>query len=204
MDWPYLSRYQQENNSLPDREAGQKRIVFMGDSITEQWTPFFSAQFADYPLIGRGIGGQTTPQMLVRFTQDVLRLDATSVVILAGTNDIAGNTGPSSIKMILDNIRAMITLAKSQRLDVVLCSVLPASVYHWAPKIDPADSIVELNSALFSEARKQSIAFVDFYSAMVNDSGGLSKDLAEDGVHPTELGFRIMADCIRPTLETLL
>ena len=137
-DWPNLKRYEDENLSLGYPQENEKRVVFMGDSITEEWSRLYPNYFEERSYINRGIGGQTTPQMLIRFKQDVIHLKPTVVVILAGTNDIAGNTGPSNVKMITDNIFSMATIATAHGIQVVLSSVLPVYRYDWSPEIvDP-------------------------------------------------------------------
>src|SRR5437762_13522203 len=143
-DWAQLRRYQQENAALP--RAPADRVVFMGNSITDGWAKFFPAQFPGKPYLGRGIGGQTTPQMLVRFRQDVIALKPAVVVILAGTNDIAGNTGPSTLEMIEDNLASMAELGRANGIRVVLASVLPVFDYPWKPGLEPAPKIVALNA----------------------------------------------------------
>jgi len=145
-DWASLRRYRQANDSLPPPAAGERRVVFMGNSITDVWARFFPQMFPGKPYIGRGISGQTTPQMLVRFRQDVIALKPAVVVILAGTNDIAGNTGPSTLEMIEDNLMSMTELARANGIRVVLSSVLPVYDYAWRPGLQPAAKIVALNA----------------------------------------------------------
>ena len=135
LDWPNLSRYQDENRSVRLPEKGKQRVVFMGDSITEEWSNLYPDYFDTKGYINRGIGGQTTPQMLIRFKPDVIDLEPDIVVILAGTNDIAGNTGHSNVKMITDNIFSMAELARAHQIKVVLSSILPGFEYEWAKEI---------------------------------------------------------------------
>jgi len=194
LDWPQLSRYRDENAALAPARKGEPRVVFYGDSITEGWGPTGSDRF--FPgkgYINRGISGQTTAQMLVRFRQDVLDLKPAVVVILAGTNDIAGNTGPASQQMIEDNLHAMTELAKAHGVRVVLSSVLPVSEYPWRPGSHPAEQVRALNAALKQYATTQGLGYLDYYSAMSNAAGGLDPALAKDGVHPTAAGYAIMA-----------
>jgi len=168
-------------------------VVFIGNSIFESWTPYFATMFPGKPYINRGISGQTTPQLLVRFRQDVIALKPKVVVILAGTNDIAGNTGPSTLEMIEDNLASMVELAKANGIRVVLGSVLPAASYAWKPDLRPAPAIVALNAWIRAYSRGQHIIFLDYNSAMRTDTDGLRADLSGDGVHPNEAGYRVMA-----------
>src|ERR1700755_264213 len=145
-DWPALGRYRQANAQLSPPEAGENRVVFMGNSITEGWAPLFADEFPGKPYIGRGISGQTTPQMVLRFRQDVIALQPKVVVILGGTNDIAGNTGPSTLEMIEDNLMSMTEIARANGIRVVLSSVLPVFDYPWKRGLEPAQKIVALNA----------------------------------------------------------
>jgi len=194
LDWPQLARYRDENAALAPPAKGVRRVVFYGDSITEGWGPTGSGRFfPGKPYVNRGISGQTTAQMLVRFRQDVLDLKPAVVVILAGTNDIAGNTGPSSRQMIEDNLHSMVELASAHGIRVVLSSVLPVSTYPWRPGSHPAEDVRALNAALREYARQQGLVYLDYYAAMANAAGGLDPNLAKDGVHPTDAGYAIMA-----------
>src|SRR6478672_4805531 len=147
-DWPDLHKYQEANAKLPPPMKNENRVVFMGNSITEGWAPHFATMFPGKPYIGRGISGQTTPQMLVRFRQDVVALKPKVVVILAGTNDIAGNTGPSTLEMIENNFKSMVEIAKANHIHVVISSVLPVYDYPWKPGLQPAPKIIALNAWL--------------------------------------------------------
>lgn len=190
-DWAWLARYRAENAALPS--AGTERVVFMGNSITEAWARHFATHFRGKEYIGRGIGGQTTPQMLVRFRQDVVALRPKVVVILAGTNDIAGNTGPSTVEMIQDNIGSMAEIAQANGIRVVLASVLPVDDYPWRRGLDPAPKIIALNAWMKRYAAAHGAVYLDFHSAMRNERNGMKPELAYDGVHPNEAGFRVMA-----------
>ncbi len=192
-DWAYLQRYQAENASLGPPRSGENRVVFMGNSITEGWAKHFPTMFAAKPYINRGIGGQTTPQMLVRFRQDVIALKPAVVVILAGTNDIAGNTGPSTIEMIEDNLASMAELARANGIAVVLSSVLPVFDYPWRPGLVPAPKIVALNAWMKQYAATHGAVYLDYHSAMADERQGMKANLASDGVHPNETGYRVMA-----------
>ena len=203
-DWAWLERYRDENAALGPPASGERRVVFMGNSITEGWAKHFPAMFPGKPYIGRGISGQTTPQMLVRFRQDVIALRPEVVVILAGTNDIAENTGPATLEMIQDNIVSMVELARANRIRVVLSSVLPASSFSWKPELQPARRIVELNEWMKQFARANDIAYVDYHSAMADERQGLRAELSKDGVHPNEAGYRIMAPLVERGIEEAL
>lgn len=172
------------------------RVVFMGNSITEQWSKVFPAMFDGKSYINRGISGETTPQMLARFHQDVIALNPDIVVILAGTNDIAGNTGPSSIEMIRDNLMSMTQLAQANGIRVVLASVLPAYDYPWKRGLEPAPKIVALNALIKDYAGRAGATYVDFHSAMRDERDGLRAEYTTDGVHVTEAGYRVMSELL--------
>ncbi|MEG9436641.1 SGNH/GDSL hydrolase family protein [Edaphobacter sp. HDX4] len=192
-DWPQLARYRDANASLPAVSAGEKRVVFYGDSITDAWAQKPDEFFPGKPYVGRGISGQTTPQMLVRFQQDVVHLKPAVVVILAGTNDIAGNTGPSTPQMIEDNFESMIEIAKANNIKVIVSSILPADHYSWRAGVQPAEQIRQMNTKLKELCQRDGLVYLDYYSAMANANGGLDPDLARDGVHPTSKGYAIMS-----------
>lgn len=192
-DWAALERYRDANQRLGPPRPGEQRVVFYGDSITDAWAAHFDAMFPGKPYVGRGISGQTTPQMLVRFRQDVVALQPAAVVILAGTNDLAGNTGPSTQAMIEDNLKSMAEIARANGIGVVLASVLPVSDYPWKPGLDPGPKIVALNAWMKDYAAAHGLVYLDYHTAMVNERLGLDAALAADGVHPTEAGYRRMA-----------
>lgn len=192
-DWPFLGRYRAANDSLGAPKAGEKRVVFIGDSITESWAPYFPALFPGKSYIGRGISGQTSPQILLRFRQDVVALKPKVVVILAGTNDIAGNTGSASLEMIQDNIASMTEIARANGIRVVLASVLPAKQFAWKKSVEPAPSIITLNAWIRRYASKVGAVYLDYHSAMADGSGGLRADLSKDSVHPNLAGYSLMA-----------
>ena len=188
-DWANLKKYEAENKTVkPMKNA----TVLMGDSITEFWKPTSPDFFKKYPLLDRGISGQTTSQMLLRFDQDVIQLKPSTVVILAGINDIAENTGPITLEEIFANIKNMVEKAKENKIKVVLCSVLPANNFYWNTKILPADKVIMLNKMINEYATKNKITYVDYYSKMVDDKKGLQKIYGEDGVHPNAEGYKIM------------
>jgi len=192
-DWPQLDRYRAANAALPASAAGEKRVVFYGDSITDAWARKPEQFFPGKPYVGRGISGQTTPQMLVRFQQDVVHLKPAVVVILAGTNDIAGNTGPSTPEMIEDNFISMLAIARANGIKFVVSSILPADHYNWKPGAAPAEPIRAMNARLKALCEREHLVYLDYYSAMANANGGLDAELAADGVHPTAKGYAMMA-----------
>jgi len=200
-DWPQLARYHDANGKLAPAAKNETRVVFMGDSITDSWqNPKFGGFFPGKAYVDRGISGQTTPQMLIRFRPDVLALQPKAVVILAGTNDIAGNTGPMTLETIEDNLMAMADLARANSIKVVLASVLPVSDYDLRdgkPIVRttqrPPEKIKALNEWMKTYAANNKLTYLDYYSAMVDDKGFLRDELSEDGLHPNTKGYEIMA-----------
>ena len=192
-DWPWLKRYEGDNDKIAAPKKDEKRVIFFGNSITEGWINQDPEFFKSHNYINRGIGGQTTPQMLVRFREDVVNLHPQVVIVLAGINDIAQNTGPSKIENVAGNIISMAEIAKANGIKVILCTVLPASGFPWHPGIDPVPSIIKLNRMLKEYADENKLGFVDYYSAVVDDKQGFKKELAIDGVvHPNLAGYKIM------------
>jgi len=202
-DWANLNKYKNENTLLGSQTPGQKRVVYFGDSITESWGTVHPDFFNDKNYINRGISGQTTPQMLLRFRPDVIELQPEIVVILAGTNDIAGNTGPTTLETILGNLISMCELAKVNKIKVVLCSVLPAYDYPWKKGLEPAAKIEALNAMIIKYAKANNITYVDYYSAMVDERKGLKSIYSEDGVHPNKEGYRVMESIIEAIIKNL-
>jgi lysophospholipase L1-like esterase len=202
-DWANLNKYKNENMLLAPAAIGEKRIVYFGDSITENWGTVYPDFFIGKTYINRGISGQTTPQMLLRFRADVIELKPKIVVILAGTNDIAGNTGPATLEMILGNLISMCELAKANGIKVVLCSVLPAYDYPWKSGLEPADKIAALNKMIIKYAKANDIAYIDYYSAMVDDRKGLKSIYSKDGVHPNKEGYRVMGPIVEGAISNL-
>ena len=192
-DFGQLARYRADNKALA---AAKDRVVFFGDSITDGWA--LQTYFAGKPYVNRGIGGQTTPQMLVRFRQDVIDLGPKAVVILAGTNDIAGNTGPMRDEDIEANLATMTELAQSHGFAAVVASVLPVHNYTPPRSQDffaqrPPQRILDVNRWLKDYCTKNNIVYLDYFSAMVDEKGWLRKELADDGLHPNDAGYKIMA-----------
>jgi lysophospholipase L1-like esterase len=203
-DWPNLNKYQKANAILAEPETAESRIVFMGDSITEFWSTINPKFFLAKPYINRGISGQTSPQMLLRFRADVIALKPSLVVILAGVNDIAGNAGPTTLEMITNNIFSMIDLAKAYNIEVILCAALPAADFPWRPNQKPADKIIALNRLLTAYAIANGIPFVDYHAAMADDQNGLALAFSNDGVHPNKSGYEVMAPLLEKAIEFTL
>jgi lysophospholipase L1-like esterase len=193
-DWANLGYYEKRNRELGLPDENEKRIVFMGDSITEEWGNLYPEFFSGNYYINRGIGGQTTPQMLIRFKPDAIDLKPYAIIILAGTNDIAGNTGPSTVRMITDNIFSMAELAIAYEIKVVLSSILPVYQYPWVDDVlDPPSAIGSINSKIKEYVENKGLVYLDYYSSMVDDRKGLKLDFTGDGVHPNEAGYKIMS-----------
>ncbi|TXG39042.1 GDSL-type esterase/lipase family protein [Seonamhaeicola maritimus] len=204
-DWANLERYKKANREFKVSLKKEKTIVFMGNSITQNWTRDHGEFFDDNPsFINRGISGQTSPQMLVRFRPDVIELNPDVVIIHAGTNDIAENRGPISIKRIAGNIFSMAELAKENGIQVILASVLPATSYSWSPSIEPADKIIELNKQIKAYAETNNIIYLDYYSLMVNENGGFKKELGRDTVHPNAEGYKVMEPLVKKAIKLAL
>src|ERR1041385_4160725 len=200
-DWPQLARYHDANAKLAAAAKSESRVVFMGDSITDSWqNPKFGGFFPGKPYVDRGISGQTTPQMLIRFRPDVIALHPKVVVILAGTNDLAGNTGPMTLEAIEDNLVSMADLAKANSIKVVFASILPISDYNLRdgkPIVRsaqrPPEKIKELNEWMKSYAANNRLTYLDYHSALLDGKGFLREELSEDGLHPNAKGYAIMA-----------
>lgn len=192
-DWANLNRFQEANSEVGLPKTNEDRVVFMGNSITQGWIERIPDFFDNPNYINRGISGQTTPQMLLRFRQDVLKLYPKVVIILAGTNDIAGNTGPSTLEMIEDNLYSMAELAKAHNIEVVLCSVLPVFDYPWKTGLEPADKIIELNERIKNYANTHGFVYADYFTPMADERNGLKEEYTFDGVHPTADGYAVMA-----------
>ena len=203
-DWANLNKYTMVNKKLEAPGPNENRVVFMGNSITEGWSTFLPEFFSGKNYINRGISGQTTPQMLIRFRPDVIDLRPSAVVILAGINDIAENTGPSTIKMITDNIVSMAELAESNGIKVIFSSILPANDFTWNSGLNPPPKILAVNMFLKDYAENNGMNYIDYYSAMVDEKEGLKKEYGEDGVHPNKKGYEIMSILVeRAIAETL-
>ena len=203
MDWAHLKKFDEENKKLKKTNE-LKRVVFMGNSITEGWSNFDKDFFINNPFVNRGISGQTTPQMLIRFRPDVVNLKPKSVVILAGINDIAGNTGPISLENTAENIMSMAEIAIANNIKVYICSTLPAIDFPWSPGLNPGPKVLKLNSLLKDYCDKNNITYVDYFSAMADEKGGLKVPeytSADDLVHPNLAGYKLMEKIILDALK---
>ena len=203
-DWAELKRYRDDDAKVGPPAKGEKRVVFMGDSITDGWIRRAPEFFQGKPYLDRGISGQTSPQMLVRFRQDVVNLHPQVVVILAGTNDIAGNTGPATPEMIQDNLVSMVDLARANGIKVVLSSITPSDDFWWNPGTKPAHRIAEMNTWIKAYAAEHGEVYLDYYSAMVDDNGGMKREFTADGVHPNPEGYALMGKLAEKAIATAL
>jgi len=202
-DFPYLARYREANAALVPT-PGHPRIVFMGDSITENWAKM-AADFFSAGRIGRGIGGQTSPQMLLRFRQDVIDLHPAVVQIMAGTNDIAGNTGPMPPEQTQANIKSMVELAHAHGIRVILASIPPADQFPWKPGLDVANKIAAMNAWLKAYAARSGCVYADYWSALKQADGlGMREGLSSDHVHPTVAGYEVMAPVAEAAIRRAL
>ena len=212
-DWPDLARYRDANAGVAAPAKNEQRVVFMGDSITDAWVQArFGAFFPGKPYIGRGISGQTTPQMLLRFRADVIALQPKVVVILAGTNDLAGNTGPIALQETEGNLASMAELARANGIRAVLSSVLPVSNYGQDRDGNPLDvrikrppeKILELNAWIKKYTAEKGYVYLDYFPATVDDQGLLKKELSEDGLHPNSAGYAVMAPVAEKAIQAAL
>jgi lysophospholipase L1-like esterase len=205
-DWPQLGRYRAENAALAPAAQGEQRVVFYGDSITDSWGrgPGRGDFFPGKPYVNRGISGQTTPQMLVRFRQDVIDLHPAVVVILAGVNDVAGNTGPMTPEMTEDNFLSMVELAKANGIRVIIASILPAAEFPWRPGMHPAAKVQALNVWLQGYCVDHSLIYLDYYSAMADANGAMKPGLSFEGVHPNANGYAVMTPLAQAAIDKAL
>ena len=202
-DWANLNKYQKNNEELKEI-IEPNRVVFMGNSITEGWSFFNKNFFIENPFVNRGISGQTTPQMLIRFKSDVVNLSPKSVVILAGINDIAGNTGPISIENTAENIISMAEIALANNIRVFICSTLPALDFPWSPGLNPSSKVIKLNKILKDYCKNKNLEYVDYYSFMSDENGGLKVPeytSADDLVHPNKAGYNVMEKIILKVIK---
>lgn len=199
-DWAQFYRYEGKNDSLTTRPD----VVFMGNSITDCWADTVPAFFADNNFVGRGISGQVSSQMLVRFQEDVINLHPKVVVICCGTNDIAQNNGPITLEHILHNIKSMCQLARANKIKPVVCSTLPAKGFKWRPDMKPANDIIRLNEMIKAYAQENKIPYVDYHSALKDEDNGLPRKYSKDGVHPNAQGYAVMESVIMPVLKKVL
>ena len=201
-DWPQLERYWAENATLPPPVVGEKRVVFFGSSTTDNWgRKYGSVFFPGKPYVNRGISGQTTPQMLVRFQQDVVALHPVAVVILGGSNDIAGNTGSSTLGMVEDNLRSIVAVAQANGIKVILASQLPTLEFPWNKGTHPAPTLLALSAWEKDYATSQGLGYVDYYSVLVGPDGGPKEGLSVDGLHPTAKAYELMAPLVEAAID---
>jgi lysophospholipase L1-like esterase len=203
-DWANLARFRNDNLKTGLPAPGEVRVVFMGNSITEGWSRLDSGFFVGRPFINRGISGQTTPQMLIRFKPDVVNLKPEVVVILAGINDIAGNTGPSTLEMIEDNLSSMVEIAQANKIRVVLSSVLPAYDFPWRPGMEPAENVVKLNDWIKGYTGTHNCIYLDYFTPMSDEKHGLKKEYTQDGVHPNLAGYKVMEPLAEEAIKKAL
>ncbi len=203
-DWAQLGRYRAENEALPLPAEGVKRVVFFGSSTTDNWgRKYDSVFFPGKPYVNRGIGGQTTPQMLVRFQQDVVALHPAAVVFLGGTNDVAGNTGPMTLAMTEDNIRSMVAIARANGIRVILASQLPVIDFPWNKGTHPEAALRAMTAWEKQYAAAEHLGYIDYYSALVGPDGSFREGLSVDGVHPTAKGYAIMAPLAQAEIDRM-
>jgi lysophospholipase L1-like esterase len=204
-DWANLGRYRDENATIQLPSPSEERVVFMGDSITDAWGRSRGKFFPGKPYINRGISGQTTPQMLIRFRPDVINLKPAVVVILAGTNDIAGNTGPESLADIEGNLESMVQLAEANHIRVVLSSVMPVCDYIKPQTARrPPEQIIALNQWIQDYSAKNKLVYLDYYSALIDDHKMLKQELTYDGLHPNDAGYEVMSPLASAAIQKAL
>ncbi|QES89540.1 SGNH/GDSL hydrolase family protein [Rhizosphaericola mali] len=202
-DWAQFNKYEKSNDLVKILPQRERNVVFMGNSITEGWYRFDSSFFIENKYIDRGISGQTTSQMLVRFRKDVIDLHPSYVVILSGTNDIAQNQGFISLENILGNIVSMCELAEAHKIKPIICSVLPAYDYPWRKGLSPNEKIPALNKMLEAYAKEKKFTYVNYFPKMADDKNGMQTKLTYDGVHPNKEGYIIMEKVLLPILKKL-
>lgn len=203
-DWAALSHYSKENKDLSAPKAGENRIVFLGSSIFERWKNADPDFFASHSYLDRGISGQIAPQLLIRFRQDVIDLQPKAVIILAGSNDIAGNTGHVTYATIMDNIKSMAELAKLHHIQVILCEYLPVYDYPWRKGLEPADKIIALNKFIKAYAMANNFTLLDYFTPFADERNGQKAELTTDGVHPNIAGYKIMEKLTETAIQTAL
>jgi lysophospholipase L1-like esterase len=203
-DWPQLQHYRAANAALAPPTAGEERVVFYGASMTEGWGKHGSTFFPGKPYVNRGVSGQTTAQMVVRFRQDVIDLHPAAVLILAGTNDVAGNTGPTTPEMTEGNWTSMAELAKVNGIRVIFAGITPTTDFPWRRGLHPAEKIRALNAWLKEYCAAHSLTYLDYYSALTNAEGGMKAELTIDGVHANAKGYEVMAPLAQAAIDKAL
>ena len=201
ISWTNFKKYVNQNKEVKEKQKGEVRVVYLGDSIFEGWSVARPDFFKGKPYFNRGISGQVTAQMLLRFQEDVVNLLPNVLVLKAGINDIAENAGVYDQQKTLNNIKSIVQLAKANKIKVVLCSVLPANRFVWRPALTPADKVVELNTALQTYAKEENILYLDLYTAVVDDKKGMKAAYANDGVHPTVEGYRVLEPLVEDAIK---
>ena len=203
-DWPQLARYRTANATLPPAAKGEDRVVFYGASMTEFWGKYGTKFFPGKPYLNRGISGQTTAQMVVRFRQDVIDLHPKAVLILAGTNDVAGNTGPMTPEMTEDNWQSMADLAKMNGIRVIFASITPSTDFWWHKGLKPAKKIRTLNAWLKGYCESHGLTYLDYYSTLADEDGGMKKEFTVDGVHASVRGYAVMEPLAQAAIDKTL
>jgi lysophospholipase L1-like esterase len=203
ISWTNFKKYVNQNKEVKERQKGEVRVVFLGDSIFEGWSVARPDFFNGKPFYNRGISGQVTAQMVLRFQEDVVDLHPDVLVLKAGINDIAENVGAYDQQKTLNNIKSIVQLAKANKIKVVLCSVLPANRFVWRPKLTPADKVIELNAELQAVAKQENVLYLDLYSAVVDDQKGMKAIYANDGVHPTVEGYKVLEPLVEQAIKRL-
>lgn len=203
-DWAALSHYAKENEALAPPKSGEDRVVFLGSSIFENWKKADPDFFKDRPYLNRGISGQIAPQLLIRFRQDVIDLKPKAVIILAGSNDIAGNTGHVTYQRIMDNIRSMAELATLHGINVILCEYLPVYDYPWRKGLQPAEKIMALNKGIRAYAVENNFTLIDYFTPFADERNGQKAALTIDGVHPNVAGYKIMETITEAAIQKAL
>jgi lysophospholipase L1-like esterase len=201
INWTNFKKYVNQNKEVKEKQKGEVRVVFLGDSIFEGWSVARPDFFKGKPFFNRGISGQVTAQMLLRFQEDVVNLLPNVLVLKAGINDIAENAGAYDQQKTLNNIKSILQLAKENKIKVVLCSVLPANRFVWRPALTPADKVIELNSALQAYAKQENVLYLDLYAAVVDDKKGMKSAYANDGVHPTVEGYKVLEPLVEQAIS---
>ena len=200
INWTNFKKYVNQNKEVREKQKGEVRVVFLGDSIFEGWSVARPDFFKGKPYFNRGISGQVTAQMLLRFQEDVANLKPDVLVLKAGINDIAENAGAYDQQKTLNNIKSIVQLAKENKIKVVLCSVLPANRFVWRPALTPADKVIDVNSALQAYAKQENVLYLDLYAAVVDDKKGMKAAYANDGVHPTVEGYKVLEPLVEQAI----
>ena len=201
INWTNFKKYANQNMEAKSKQKGDIRVVFLGNSIFEGWSSARPDFFNNKPYYNRGISGQVTAQMLLRFQEDVVNLDPDVLVLKAGINDIAENAGPYDQQKTLNNIKSIVQLAKANKIKIVLCSVLPANRFVWRPALTPADKVIDLNAALQAYAKQANVLYLDLYAAVVDDKKGMKAAYAKDGVHPTVEGYKVLEPLVEEAIK---